>query len=271
MTAEPDPAGTRPGADGPEGMVLRGHIDLQRNVLIAEGDPRPLHRELEFHLLSIGVKHDPLTTQLLSDGLGAMALYMLARPRFATFGWTVSLREPPLALFFTGSLTERRVIARAFLENVTATPRNLFYAQTSRPFSPLQCSTVEVDGIDIFAMVEKYSRQSDQQPARYFHEDDGRAAILLELPDADRTWFADVEGPELFALADSRSLKRIAETEILLRCGCDTAKIARVIADANGGQLDALFENDEALEVECPRCGTQHQIRREHFRPPEAS
>src|ERR1041385_9357109 len=98
----------------PEGAAFQTLLDRQRDVLVSIGDPAPLHLDLELHLLSIGVVHDPFTLGLLKDGLSALALWEVSRPRFETHGWPIALRAPRATPFFPASPAESPVGGRPF-------------------------------------------------------------------------------------------------------------------------------------------------------------
>ncbi len=248
-----------------DGATFRTFVERRRNALLAIGDPSPLHRDLDLHLLSTGIRHDDLTLHLLRDGLSALACYLVSRPRFESFGWTIGIQKPPLNLFFTGSATERTVVGRAFRGAVKRAPRNVFISQTTRPFVGVQTSKVEVEGIDIFAMVEQFCRRSDQQPGRYFHVGDPRVAFLLSLPDVEAPWFCSVGASEAFALEKGIDSKLVSEQTVGFRCGCDIDCIARVVAEVYRENPGELFRGESSIEAECPRCGAKHTVTRERF------
>jgi hypothetical protein len=241
------------------------YLDRKHDVLVTLADAAPLHQDLELHLLSIGISHDPRIKSLLQDGLAAMALYLVARPRFDHFGWTIQLKEPLLSLFFAGSAKDHTVVGRAFLEGVKSTETNRLFVQTSRPFGDLQTSSVDVEGDDIFSIVEQYCEKSDQQDVRLFRGEDHKVALVTAFHDADCDWFRDVRGEEVFDLHRDEDVNLIAEKEISFRCGCDRKRITRLVVDIYKGFPEDLFQGETAVEAECPRCGTQHQVTREDF------
>jgi len=249
----------------PETARITTYLERRHDMLLSVGAPWPLHRDLELHLLSIGVKHDPFSLQLLKDGLSAIAFYMVSRPRFDTFGWTISLQDPPLNLFVTGSAADSTVVGRVFSGNVQPAPRGLFIVQTVRPRGEPQTSSVEVDGVDIFAMLEHYTEKSDQQPVRFFHEEEGRVLQVASLPDADHEWLRRIQGPEAFELLETGDLKLLSEHAVTFRCGCDRDRILHIVRDLYKGSADDLFLGDPSVEAECPRCGTKHLLTREDF------
>jgi molecular chaperone Hsp33 len=247
------------------GMVLSIYLDRSRDVSLAYGDPAPLHRDLDLHLLANGIAYDDFTRNGVRDGLSALALIIVSRPRFATFGWTLSLQAPARNFFWTGSASEGTVVGRAFLENVQESPRNLFFVQTSRTFGDLQTSSVEVEGTGVFSIVEQFCERSDQQPARFFNRGD-RVALLTVFPDGDREWVRAAGAPEIFEREGTEDLKLIGEKEIVFRCGCDRDRIASILATLYRDAEEDLFQGDGEVEAECPRCGAKHVISRELFR-----
>ncbi len=254
-----------------EGALFLTYLDRQRDLLLVYGDPSPLHRDLELHLLSCCIRHERPTAALLKDGLTAMALYLISRPRFESFGWTISLQHPRLNLFFAGSAKKNTLVGRAFLENVQPAPRHLFYAQISRSFGELQTSSIEVEGSDIFKMVEQFCSRSDQQPVRFFLGEGRRVALASPFPGADRKWFQSADPAEIMALEKSGDLKLIADRGVLFRCGCDRKMITGIVVKLYHQDPEELFRGDPEVEVECPRCGAHHVVTREQFRENSAA
>lgn len=147
------------------GARFTTHLSRKRDVLIAVGDPGPLHRALERHLASIGAAEDPAALRILEDALSAVALYMVSRPRFDSIGWTIHLEEPLRNVFVAGAAEEGSVVGRTFRDGVRRSAKNVFYAQTSRPASKLQTSSVPVEGNDIFRIVEDPESKVLSEPA----------------------------------------------------------------------------------------------------------
>ena len=249
----------------PDGAPFRIYLDMRRELLLTRGDPGPLCRELELHHLSSAIEYDAFTRGLVRDGLCAIALYMLSRPRFETIGWTVNLQEPRRNLFLAGSVRDGTVIGRAFVENVQPAPRNLFYAQTSRSFGEPQTSYVEVEGTDIYDIVEQFCRMSDQQSVRFFKESEDDVALASALPGADPGMLERLDPAGVLGTPEDGEMKLIAERSIHLVCGCDTGRITRILVTLYAEEPEELFRGDEAIEAECPRCGAKHIVSRAMF------
>ncbi|MGQ9590159.1 MAG: Hsp33 family molecular chaperone HslO [Planctomycetota bacterium] len=247
------------------GARFTTHLSRKRDVLVAVGDPGPLHRTLERHLALIGAAEDPAALRILEDALSAVALYMVSRPRFDSIGWTIHLEQPLRNVFVAGAAEEGSVVGRTFRDGVRRSEKNAFYAQTSRPASKLQTSSVPVEGGDVFKIVEQYCSQSDQQPARLFRLPGGRAAFVSAFPDTDREWLRALEAEEALRLAEDPESKLLSDPTIVFRCGCDGARIAKFLAEIYKDGPDDLFRGDPFVEVECPRCARKHVIARERF------
>lgn len=166
-----------------EQTVITSYIATSRDALIVAGDLRPLHRDLDLHILSLDSRPDGLILSLLRDGLAALALYMCSRPKFESLGWTINLQRPLLNLFFTGSPRDGTVVGRAFTRDVERAESGRFFVQAKRPFGEPQTSAVPAEGVDIYSMVERLCAQSDQLPGRFFHDGDERGAFVTLFPD----------------------------------------------------------------------------------------
>jgi molecular chaperone Hsp33 len=248
-----------------EHAVFNNYFDREHDVLVISGDPSPLLRDLELHLLAYDIQYDPLTVQLLRDGLIAMSLYLLSKPKSGSFGWTVSLKDPRMNLFFSGSARDQTVIGRPFFEDLREEPRSLLYVQTSRPTGKAQTSCIEVEGLDIFGMIELYSRQSDQRELRFFHTDDQEAGLVQTFPGTESEWFEAQNNRDLAGLVECEGIRRLLRHSIRFYCGCDSGRILRLLVHSYGEKADELFLGDPSVEAECPRCGAQHVISREHY------
>jgi molecular chaperone Hsp33 len=248
----------------PHTTEVESYLVRRRDALAVYGDFRPLLRDLELHSLAWELHYDPLVLQLLADGLTALGLHLASLPPNQFVGWTVSIQEPPVNLFFAGDSGSGAVVGRAFLEGVEPRPENLFVAQLKSPDSEPRRSTVPVDGIDIYGMVEHYYTRSEQRLARFLH-DGPRAVLILALPQADAAWIRSLAPEAAFQLPREREVKLLARRHLTWRCGCDREKLANVLVGAYGSAPEALFKEEERVEVECPRCGALLAVSRDEY------
>lgn len=248
-------------------IKTQSYLARQENVLVLAGQLSPIASELELHALSNGLTYDPFVRQILCDGLTALALHLAARPVDEYVGWTVSVQKPPMNLFFTGNCQDESLAGRAFLDEGEVRPRdrNLLVAQSRRPGAEPHESFVEVDGIDIFAMIEHYYRQSEQRQGRFLTEE-GRDAILLQsLPDSDVNWLRDVTRDELEERIAGADLQLLAERRYR-HCGCDRARMIGMLKATYGSDTSALFEGDERVELQCRRCAARLEVTEDEYR-----
>lgn len=52
------------------------------------------------------------------------------------------------------------------------------------------------------------------------------------------------------------------EESLIFRCGCTKSRIAALFKRMPAKDIDYLFEQDEVLSVECPRCGLKYEIKK---------
>ncbi len=240
----------------------RSFLARDENVLVLVGNFDPIAAELELHALSNGLSYDAFVRQVLCDGLIALGMHLAARPVDEYVGWTVSVQEPAMNLFFTGSTQDEALAGRAFLDEAEVRLRdhNLFVSQSRRPSAETHESFVEVDGIDVFGMVEHYYSQSEQRHGRFLTAE-GRDVILLQsLPDSDVAWLQNVTREEIEQRLNESRLQFLAERHFHFRCGCDRGRMLGMLKAAYGPDSSALFESDETVELQCRRCGARLDV-----------
>ena len=261
--------------------TIQSLLYRERGVLVLFGEFTALKEDLDLHCLSLGIDYDPFVRELLIDGLSALSLHLASRSVDEHVGWTINLQRPaPMNLFFTGSRSDHSVVGRAFLEAEEGVTRqgNLFVCQSTREHGERRESFVEVEGVDIFGMVERYYDQSEQKLARFFHraraDRDGEAEMprrdaeivfLQLLPDGDASWLRAATTEEVFALLGAGDLEALATESLRFRCGCDRERMAKCLVAVYQNQPEALFGADDSVEVECPRCGARLAVTREDY------
>ncbi len=253
----------------PQAAIFRSYYWREQDALLVTGDPQPIFNDLELHLLTLPESPDPLLIQMLHDALAAMSLYAVSRPRFENFAWTVSLTEPKMNLFVSGSRENDTVVGRVFTENVKDRENGLFHAQSLRPNSEVQNSNIEVEGLDVFSWVEKYCRLSDQNEIRFFTEQESSRGILLSpLVKREEPWMEKLEADSIFKLLDDAEaqdplqfgLKPLTRHKLSFNCGCHLKRILNLVVPLFREAIDDLFQGEESVEVECPRCAAQYSV-----------
>ncbi|MEM7235842.1 MAG: Hsp33 family molecular chaperone HslO [Planctomycetota bacterium] len=245
-------------------VPIYSYLYRERDVVVLFGDLTRILEDFSLHVLSVGLEYDGLTHQLLSDGLQALSFHLATRPADEYVGWTICVEDPRAYLFFTGSSRSGAVVGRAFDDEVEAKQENIFVSQVKRDDGETRTSSVPVEGVDLFGMVEGYYRTSEQKLARFFHRD-SVVAFAQALPNADNEWLRKVGTDEIFDLHESGKLDYLATREFRFRCGCHKDRIAGLMVGAYGTKTDDLFQSDPSVEVQCPRCGANTVITREDY------
>jgi molecular chaperone Hsp33 len=235
-----------------------------RNVLVVRGDLGPLFVDYYLHLADHRLKPAPEHDRLFKDLVAAFALHCASRPRFEHLAWTVGLQDPRLNLFVTGDNEDCTLAGRIFTENVREAAKNVLYSDLMpRRGAEKRRSVVDFEGADLFQAVESYYARSEQRIARYFDLGEDNHAMLVSHPDCDEAWLKGVDLAAVRSLPETETLARIERRAYRWNCGCDQAKILGALAPAAREDFAGLFEGDESIHVQCPRCAAGHVVTRE--------
>ncbi|MBK1791220.1 Hsp33 family molecular chaperone HslO [Persicirhabdus sediminis] len=235
-----------------------------RNCLMLKGQFTPIFTDYYLHLLDLKEEHKENLDTALKDLLAVLTLHLTSRPWAETHAWTVNLRAPRVNFFATGSSVNENIVGKVFTKDVREPDRNLLYAQVidrDKGGDP-QLSTVEVPELDPCRWVEAYYEQSDQRPARCFKMPNEEYVLIAAQPDFDEEWLNELDEEKVAQLLQVEETKVLETRKYKFECGCS---IERIMPGLLGykDKLDELFQNDDQLAVNCPRCGTKYELTRE--------
>ena len=240
---------------------VRGH-----NALLCEGDFGPIFVDLYLQLGQNGVVLEGGLDEQLKHLVAALVLHAASRPHDETCAWTVHFDESPgLNLFAVAENPTGRVTGRVLTEDVRKTGADVLLAETAVPGRSPRRSSVEFTGRDVLRAVDAFYARSEQRMARLFQLGGDRFALLAAQPDCNEEWLAVVDPEEVLRLADDVSRPPMETRFYRWECGCSPEKIASAIGPALSGDLDGVFAGDDFIRVNCPRCGTRHEIGRGEF------
>jgi len=245
------------------GTEVRTYFVRGRNALLARADFSEMFVDYYLNAMDQKIQRDTVPDTLLKDALAAITLHCASRPWGETVAWTVHFAAPPVNVFVTGDSRGGCVTGNAFTEGVKDIPEGRFYSDTIRDRTPPRRSVTPFEGPDFFGAVEAYYRRSEQRPARYFRYAEEDVVMLCAQPDCDMAWFDSLDDAAIRALDQNEELGLLETRHYRLHCGCDQSRIIQMIAGSARGGLDELFGGDESLRVQCPRCGTRHNVTRE--------
>jgi molecular chaperone Hsp33 len=243
--------------------VIQSVFVRHRNALLLRGQFTALYTDYYLHLMHHHIRHAPELDQMLKDTLAMMALHLTARPWHETIAWTVNLRAPRLNLFVTGSSLQQSLTGRLFTHDVREPDRNFFYSQTTAPnLAEPRTSTVEVDGKDPVQWIQQFYHQSEQRPARAFRLPDEHFALVTAQPGCDTDWLESLDAHAVTQIESTEETSTLETRQFRFHCGCTLERILPVL----GGwqhRLDDLFEGEDAIHIQCPRCGADYIVTRE--------
>jgi molecular chaperone Hsp33 len=249
------------------GLEIRTHYVRARNVLLARAVFSELCVDWFLHVGEYQLKVAAAHAELFKRALAAFALHCAARPWRELHAWTLHFEAPKVNLFLTADNETGALTGRVFAEDVRALSGNVLYADVVRlGRGEKRRSVVEFTGDDSLAAVEAYYAQSEQRPARLFQLGEEEYALVVEHPDCERAWFEQLSADEVRSWReDSAELGLLEKREYRWHCGCNQERMCEVLAPSLRAEgADGLFgESEEALTIECPRCGAKHRVTRE--------
>lgn len=250
----------------PEGIVATTEFVRHRNVLLARARLSDLYLDYYLHLADCGMHVSEEHDRPFKAMLAAFVLHCVSRPRNELIAWTINLQTPRLNLFTTADNELGSVVGRVFAENVKEGPHNLFYCETIRNvhghYEPPRRSTVDFDSDDVFAAAELFYERSEQRPGRLFDLGDENFALLSAHPDCDLDWLRAVTREEVQELSAKEILTPIERRAYRWRCGCSEERIIKVLAPTMRQDPEALFQGEDSIATQCPRCGVLYRIAR---------
>jgi len=155
------------------------------------------------------------------------------------------------------------VTGRVFEENVKEGPHNLFFSDVVRGNLPKRRSAVTFAGGDPMVGAEALYAQSEQRGARYFQVGEEDFVLLTEHPDCDLNWFRGLTPEQVRTLDETETLALLERRVYRWHCGCNQRRMMEVLAPTMQADPEALFGDDQVIEIRCPRCGARHAISRE--------
>ena len=241
--------------------IVKSIFIRHRNCLMLKAQFTPIYTGYYIHLMEQKLRYPEKLDATLKDMMAALVLHLTARPWAETIAWTANLRSPRVNYFVTGSSEAENITGRIFTENVREPDRNFLYSQTLVKGGKPRKSTVEVESCDPMEWVERYYEQSEQRPARCFRLDDEHYALIAAQPDFDEDWFKSLDKKSVEQLLDVEETKELETRKFQFHCGCSLERILPTLS-AWKGKLDELFQGEEQIRIQCPRCGAWYVVDR---------
>ncbi|HEU5078117.1 MAG TPA: Hsp33 family molecular chaperone HslO [Opitutaceae bacterium] len=245
------------------GHEVRTYFVRARNALVARASFSELYVDYYLHLSDQKIQVEPEHDAIFKRALAAFVLHCASRPWNEMIAWTIHFQKPFLNVFLTGDNSNGAVVGRVFTDNIREMERNVFYCDVVRPGQPKRRSAVNFEGADPITAVEAYYAKSEQRPARYFQIEEEEFVMVSAHPDCDQAWFDALTVDSVRKLDSSETLAILERRVYRWHCGCNQVRMMEVLAPTMKADPQALFEEQNAIEIRCPRCGARHVITRE--------
>ena len=233
-----------------------------RNALMIRGGFTPIYTDYYLHLMQHGIRYPQDLDAALKETMAMLVLHLVARPWAETIAWTVNIRAPRTNLFVTGSSINEQITGRCFTEDVRETDRNLFYSQTTVADKEPRSSALEVDSNDPLEWIEKLYQRSEQRPGRIFRLPDETYVLLAAQPGYDEEWFTAADTLAISRIEQTEEIKILEKRRFRWHCGCNLDRILPILG-AWREQPDELFQGQDEITIQCPRCAAKFSVPRD--------
>lgn len=243
-------------------VTIRSTFVRQRHALLLEGQFTDLYTDYYLHLADHGLRYPPGLDLMLKDAMAVLALHLTARPWDETIAWTANLRAPRANLFVTGSSLGRSLTGRVFTTDVREPDRNYFYSQTSTDNGrEPRLSTMEAATNDPVDWIESFYERSEQRPCRCFRLPDEHFVLVTAQPACDLGWLGALTADAAAAITRTEETRLLETRDFRFQCGCTLERIIPILGGWRG-KLDALFQGEPEISIQCPRCAARYVISR---------
>ena len=248
-----------------ESTTVESRFIAERNALLVSGDFAVVFMEFYLHLGLNGVILRDGIDEMTKRSMAALALYGATRPRNETLAWTLHFEAEELNVFVSADLSEGNLVGRVFAKNVRRGSGNVLYAEAAGPRAERRRSSVDFTGGDALRAAERFFRQSEQRPGKFFYLGGDKFAALAAQPDCDTEWLESAGEEEVSSLSADPARRLLEVRHYVFCCGCTPRKIAAAIGATLQGKLDEIYDGDSHINVDCPRCGLRHELSRDLF------
>jgi len=212
------------------------------------------------HRISARDGEPALVLNRLMAGAGLAALSLSERE---TWGWTMTLRGRTCG-HFCGVEPEGMICG---VSGDAPADRAAAYVQRRKLAGPLVESRYEPEGRDPIAAVIAYFTQVEQTDTLLAVDDAWNCALVQAMPGGNVSDLATLPPGSLIErcreLSTAKSgLMRLNEVLLFYECRCDEEMILNMVTSLPGDQRAQLWEDQDHLLVECPRCGREFSIAR---------
>ncbi|MCA9758906.1 MAG: Hsp33 family molecular chaperone HslO [Candidatus Eisenbacteria bacterium] len=252
----------------PSHVLLHRFLDPDNRIILSKGDFSDFLEAYHTHVDVWGEVKDGLSQTFMRQGLAAGVIHLSNAPRDLSYGLTIHLTHPPTNVFIAGDSLESSVTGRVYVEGVKDLGSSRLYMQSQRPKHEPSLSVLEIEGLDLLDIFERYYIESEQRPIRLFDLENGEFIQVASLPGADPDFFPALTREEGAALFDNEAIQLLESRPFFFQCGCNPQRMLTALRRMFADDPEEIFQGDPKIETSCPRCGRRWWISREEFDTP---
>ena len=249
----------------PNHVLLRRFLDPEKRLILSCGNFADFFEAYRAHVEVWGEAKDGLSETFMRQGLAAGVIHLSNAPRDISYGATIHLSHPPTNVFLAGDAIESSVTGRVYVEGVKDLGSSRLYMQSQRPRQEPSLSVLEVEGLDLLDIFERYYLESEQRPIRLFELEGDEFIQVASLPGADVDFFPALTRETAGALFENEENQLLEARPFFFQCGCNPQRMLIALRRMFADDPDEIFQGDPQIEASCPRCGRRWWISREEF------
>lgn len=244
-------------------LEIRTYFVREKNALLARGCFTELYIEHYLMLADHGLRFDSDLDTKFKETIAAICLHAACRPHNEIVAWTLHYEAPACNIFVTANNTTAQTVGTLHTENVRSAGKNMLYSDVLAGSQPMRRSTITFGENDSpFLAATQFYQQSEQRLARYFTHSDEDFILIVAQPDCDLDWLKSLDDAAIPSLDQKETLRLLETRKFWWKCGCSLEKMMGILAPTMKQTPEALFGEDAALTMRCPRCGASYQISR---------
>lgn len=248
----------------PGTVVIERFMDDEHSAIVSRGDFGEIFRAWRAHAQAHEIdRPDGLSEVMMRQGLAAGALHLATRRRGEEVAWTLNLKLPPTNIFVSGDNTTRSITGRAYVRDVAIAETSRLFVETRRGDTSFR-SVIEVEGLDVVDIFNRYYSQSEQKRARFFELSETEFLLVFGLPTAPAEWVESIDLERAKRL-DTKALGPLGTEVYTFRCDCDPQRMRVAVRAIFKDRVEELFLEDDHVMLACPRCGRRWRLGREDF------
>ncbi len=233
-------------------------------LMVVVGDAGELFRGMDIYNRHFGIAPvDDADARDFKRLLTAAGLAAVSLSDRESWGWNLSLPDRQMG-FFVAAEPEGMLCGCL---HPTTRKQQLGFVQRQKAGEDLTQSHFTPQGSDVVHAVERYFVECEQVQVRVAANEQGLGALVRAMPGGRLDELASLSDDELIErcrkLAKDGEMKGMGEVLLFYECRCDDEMILSMITNLPADQREELWRGQDALHIECPRCGRGYTMKKQ--------